>query len=69
MSTPITDLSLEERLELVEDLWDRIAAEQERLPLTPEQRAELDESLDEFEFDGDLGLPAGDVLAQLRNAL
>jgi putative addiction module component (TIGR02574 family) len=69
MSTPITDLSLEERLKLVEDLWDSIAADQERLPLTREQRAELDERLDEFELDGDLGLPAAEVLAQIRRAL
>ena len=69
MSTPIAELSIEERLKLVEDLWDSIAAEQERLPLTPEQRTELDDRLDEFELDGDLGLPAGDVLAQLRKAL
>jgi len=69
MSTPITELSLEKRLELVDDLWDNIAAEPERLPLAPEQCAELDDRLDEFEPDGDLGLPAGDVVAQLRRAL
>jgi len=69
MSTPITDLTLEERLGLVEELWVSIAAELERLPLAPEQCAELDDRLDEFEPDGDLGLPAGDVVAQLRKAL
>lgn len=39
-------LSVAERLELVEELWDSIAADAERddrvLPLSDEQRAELD---------------------------
>ena len=69
MTTPIRELPLDERLKLVEDLWDSIAAEQERLPLTPEQRTELDERLDEFELDGDAGKPAAAVLANLRKAL
>jgi putative addiction module component (TIGR02574 family) len=35
-------LSLPERLQLVEDLWDSIAAEAETLPLSDWQKAELD---------------------------
>lgn len=69
MTTPIRELPLDERLKLVEDLWDSIAAEQERLPLTPEQRTELDDRLDEFELDGNVGKPAAEVLANLRKAL
>ncbi len=42
----IHDLSLEERLKLVEDIWDSIAAEQGVLPVTPEQRAELNRRLE-----------------------
>jgi putative addiction module component (TIGR02574 family) len=34
-------LTLPERLQLVEDLWDSIAAEAEGLPLTAWQKAEL----------------------------
>jgi putative addiction module component (TIGR02574 family) len=35
-------LSLPERLQLVEDLWDSIAAEAECLPLSDWQKAELE---------------------------
>jgi putative addiction module component (TIGR02574 family) len=34
-------LPLAERLQLVEDLWDSIAADSEALPLAPEQMKEL----------------------------
>ena len=47
-------LSAAERLELVEELWDSIADDDEALALTDEQRADLDRRL--AEADGD---PAG----------
>jgi putative addiction module component (TIGR02574 family) len=45
MNQPYADLfslTLPERLQLVEDLWDSIAVEAENLPLSDEQKAELD---------------------------
>jgi len=42
MKSDLRKLPLDERIRLVEDLWDSIAADQNTLPLTPEQRAELD---------------------------
>ena len=69
MSTRIQDLPIEDRLKLIEDLWDSIAAEQEKLPLTTAQKKELDERLDEFELDGDLGIPANVVLERIHRAL
>ena len=62
-------LGVAERLKLVEDLWDSIAAEQNNLPLTEAQKAELDSRLDEFELDGKLGEPAEIVLKEIRSAL
>ena len=44
----IEKLSVEERIALVEDLWDSIA---EDTPLTEPQRAELDRRLDEHKRD------------------
>jgi putative addiction module component (TIGR02574 family) len=46
-------LSLAERLELVEELWDSIAADCERepFPLTDEQRADLERRLAEADAD------------------
>jgi len=52
----IFDLPLDERMQLVEDLWDSIAAEQEALPITEAQRAELDRRLEAFERDRDPAL-------------
>ena len=69
MTTRLQDLPIETRLRLVEDLWDSIAADQKKLPLTAAQKAELDTRLDEFEIDGDPGEPAAEVLARLRRAL
>jgi len=69
MATPIQRLPLEERIRLVEDLWDSIGAEQERIPLTPDQRAELDARLDAFDVDGQFGEPGEMVLGQVRKGL
>ena len=69
MNTRLQNLPLEERLRLVEDLWDSIAAEQEALPLTAEQRAELDTRLDTYETDGDRGRPANEAIADIRRKL
>ena len=65
----ICDLTLEERLKLVEDIWDSIAAEQEALPLTSEQRQELDRRLERYRVDGDRGAPAGKSIEQIRTRL
>ncbi|HTQ15660.1 MAG TPA: addiction module protein [Rhizomicrobium sp.] len=48
----IFKLSIAERIQLVEDLWDSIAAESGKLPpLTAEQRARIDRRLAEHEKD------------------
>jgi putative addiction module component (TIGR02574 family) len=54
---------------LVEDLWDSIADEQGALPLTGEQREELDRRLDTYESDGVKGRHAADVLTDIRKKL
>jgi putative addiction module component (TIGR02574 family) len=41
-----SQLSVAERIILVEQIWDSIAAEQAALPLTPAQEAELDRRLE-----------------------
>lgn len=44
-------LSIPERIELVEDIWDSIAEESDRLQLTDAQRAELTRRLALYEQD------------------
>jgi putative addiction module component (TIGR02574 family) len=69
MNAKLRKLPLEERIRLVEDLWDSIAADQGALPLTPEQRAELDNRLDAYEADRQPGRPAEDAIADIRKRL
>jgi putative addiction module component (TIGR02574 family) len=59
----------DERIKLVEDLWDSIAAEQNALPLTARQRAELDRRLDAFELDKNRGRRADEVIADIGRRL
>lgn len=66
-------LSVEERLQLVGDIWDSIAedvtAEPELLPLTDEERAELDRRIAEDDADPDAAIPWEEALAQIRRQL
>ncbi len=65
----ILKLPIEDRIRLVEDIWDSIAAEQSALDLTEAQRTELDKRLDDFEKDGEIGREASEVIADIRNRL
>lgn len=69
MSTKLLDLPIEERIRVVEDLWDSIAADQGALPLTADQKTELDRRLDTYEIDKNPGRPAADVVADIRRKL
>jgi putative addiction module component (TIGR02574 family) len=60
----IKDLTLEERLALLEEIWESLQPED--LPVTDAQRAELDRRLDDLEHDQALGIPWEDVLRQIR---
>jgi putative addiction module component (TIGR02574 family) len=69
MDANLRKLPLEERIRLVEDLWDSIAADQGALPVTSQQQAELNRRLDEYEIDGIRGRLAADVIADIRKRL
>jgi len=69
MIANLRTLPIVERIRLVEDLWDSIAADQVALPITDEQRAELDRRLDAYEADGIKGRVASDVIADIRKRL
>lgn len=69
MNAKLRGLPLDERLRLVEDLWDSIAADQAAVALTDEQKAELDRRLDAYEADGNPGRPANEVIAEIRSKL
>jgi putative addiction module component (TIGR02574 family) len=50
-------LSVPERIQLVEDIWDSIAEIPEALSLTEAQQVELDRRLDAFRRNPEGGLP------------
>ena len=66
-------LSVEERLELVTAIWDTIAedaqANPELLPLSDDEKAELDRRLAEHDADPDSAIPWDQALAEIRQEL
>ncbi len=69
MNAKLKQLPVQERLRLVEDLWDSIAAVEHSLPLTDDQKAELDRRLDAYEADPRPGRLAADAMAEIRRKL
>ncbi len=69
MNPTLRDLSVEQRIDLVEELWDSVAADQEALALTDEQRTELDRRLAIYEADGEAGRSGKTSLADIRKRL
>ena len=61
----ISNLTAEERLTLLGDIWDSLDAED--IPVTEAVRAELDRRLDDLEQDPELGIPWEDVLRRIRD--
>jgi putative addiction module component (TIGR02574 family) len=60
------NLSIAERIEIVEELWDSIAEEQSKVPVSEEQKRILDERLNNYE----VGLSSGlswDEVKEKRN--
>src|SRR5262245_34546673 len=63
----IDDLTPEERLRLIEELWDSLTEKPETVPLTDAQREELDRRLDDLERSGPEGIPWDEVRRQIRS--
>lgn len=63
---PLT-LPLGQRLELVQKLWDSIAAEQMGLELTEADRQLIDQRLESLRADGDPGLDADAALDAIEH--
>ena len=67
MTTPnlnIQDLSRDERLGLIEELWDSLSPNE--VALTDAQREELDRRVEEMDSDHSLGIPWDEVVNQIR---
>jgi putative addiction module component (TIGR02574 family) len=65
----LKQLSVAEKIQLVEDLWDSIAAETSPIGLSPQHIAELDRRLDALEANPNHGTPWSAVREKILAAL
>lgn len=64
MNLDIKSLTADERLALLEEIWDSLAPED--VPVTDAQRAELDRRLEDLDTNQGRGIPWEDVLRRIR---
>jgi len=62
----IASLSIQERLRLLDELWESLSQTPEEIPLTKAQRVELDRRLDDLDRDGPVDIPWEEVLRRIR---
>ena len=59
------ELSISERIQLVEDIWDTIAAKADSVELREEEKKIIDERLEAYHQNPDLGSPWEDVFKRI----
>jgi len=64
-ATDTLNLSIPERIQLVEDIWDTIAAQADRVELTEEEKKVIDERLKAYHRNPNLGSPWEDVFKRI----
>ena len=65
----IREIPVNDRIRLVEDIWDSIAEDQEVLVVSNAQRRELDKRLEAYRHSGDPGVPALEAIERIRAEL
>ena len=63
--TDTLNLSIPERIQLVEDIWDTIAVEADSVELTEEEKRIIDGRLKAYHQNPDLGSPWKDVFKRI----
>ena len=63
----ILELSIAERIQMVEDIWDSIAVVPEAVPLSEELKKELDRRLEAYHLNPEAGSPWIAVRERLRS--
>lgn len=66
-SLGIDRLTVAQRILLVEEIWDSIAADAEQAPLTPNQQQDLQHRLADFKKDPKNGSPWEEVKGRLQD--
>jgi len=62
----VLEMPIAERIQFVQDVWDSIAAIPEAVPLTDEQREELDRRLEAYHRDPETSSPWEEVKDRIR---
>lgn len=62
----LVKLSPEERLRLIDEIWESLSTSPDSIPVTDAQREELDRRLDDLEREGPVGIPWNEVLRSIR---
>ena len=63
----ILDLSVSERIQLAQDIWDSVAEVPESLVLADDEKAEIDRRLNAYHKDPDSGSPWSVVRDRIKN--
>ena len=66
-ATDTLDLSIPERIQLVEDIWDTIVSKTEVVELTENEKRTIDERLEAYHKNPNLGSPWEDVYKRIAN--
>ena len=64
-ATDTLDLSIPERIQLVEDIWDTITAKANSMELTEEEKKIMDARLEKYHQSPELGSPWADVYKKI----
>ncbi|NJN52969.1 MAG: addiction module protein [Gammaproteobacteria bacterium] len=65
----LNEMPVEERLKLVQDLWDSIAADTGAIPVDPGHVDVVRERLTRYRSDGSRGEPVRTAVESIRNSL
>lgn len=66
LAIDIDSLNPDERLRMIEELWDSLNDRPGTVPVTNAQREELDRRLDDLERTGPTGIPWDEVQKRIR---
>lgn len=64
-ATDALELSIPERIQLVEDIWDTIAAQADSLELTEHEKKIIEERLEAYHANPELGAPWNEVYKRI----
>lgn len=66
-SIDVSKLSTEDKLKLLDQLWESLSDTPGAIPVTDAQYAELNSRLDELDREGPVGIPWDEVLDRIRS--